>query len=225
MVDPFRLISIFGSDATRYYLLSELNLNSDSNFAEIQMREKVNNDLADTIGNLIRRCTAPSVNKSVTLTFFLLFFFPFFYFFFFKRVIPNRPNEFCEAGKKLISQMSELEKEVNWAFDRSEMRIGINCISNLARNANRMWEEKKPWQLQHESKRECLAKIVFPTLEAVRVMMTALLPVIPEASGRVLSGMSVPEHFRKAAHLTPLSVPISGASLAPFDSFIFMKKT
>jgi methionyl-tRNA synthetase len=69
VVDPWSLLNEFGSDALRYFLLAELNLSDDSSFVESSMREKVYSDLADTVGNLVKRCTAASLNPSRVIPF------------------------------------------------------------------------------------------------------------------------------------------------------------
>jgi methionyl-tRNA synthetase len=86
-VDPWSLLQTFGQDGVRYYLLAELNLLQDSNFSPLAMRQKLNAELADTLGNLVKRCSAPSLNPQVFFSFFFpcsdLSFGRFFFFIFF----------------------------------------------------------------------------------------------------------------------------------------------
>lgn len=57
IIDPRDLVKEFGSDALRYYLLSEIPVFNDGDFSKERLVEKYNSDLANGIGNLIARLT------------------------------------------------------------------------------------------------------------------------------------------------------------------------
>ncbi len=51
-------------EAVRWYFISETSLGADSNFCEKEMQHKIEAELADTLGNLVKRCTAKSLNPT-----------------------------------------------------------------------------------------------------------------------------------------------------------------
>ena len=63
VVDPNSLISKFSTDGVRYFLLREGVPASDCNFSEKSMIQILNLELADTLGNLLNRCSSSKVNK------------------------------------------------------------------------------------------------------------------------------------------------------------------
>lgn len=114
VVDPIKLLDEFGSDAFRYFLLAELNLAEDSSFVESSMREKLYNDLADTLGNLIRRCTAASLNPS--------------------RIIPAQPSTATSyEASALLKRCNQFGKDFAAAMDTLDTRIAASLCMELAR--------------------------------------------------------------------------------------------
>ncbi|XP_062520298.1 methionine--tRNA ligase, mitochondrial-like isoform X2 [Corticium candelabrum] len=64
VVDPFDNLRHWGSDVIRYYLLKDGSLHRDSDYCDDRIASSLNGDLADSLGNLLQRCTAPSLNPS-----------------------------------------------------------------------------------------------------------------------------------------------------------------
>merc|ERR1719297_481274 len=62
VVDPNTLMEKYSSDALRYFLLREGVPHSDGNFSEASMVQLLNLELADTMGNLLNRCSSKGVN-------------------------------------------------------------------------------------------------------------------------------------------------------------------
>jgi methionyl-tRNA synthetase len=67
VVNPFTELNRLGNDAIRYYLLKEGSLQHDGDYNDERINSSLNVDLADTLGNLLQRCTAASINPSQTI--------------------------------------------------------------------------------------------------------------------------------------------------------------
>jgi methionyl-tRNA synthetase len=103
-----------------------------------------------------------------------------------------------------------------------DLRMSVGACVDLARLANRFWEEEQPWK--KTQKMTELDSVIYCALECVRVIMTALQPVIPRAADAVLSGLGVSKDLRKAEHLKLFSVEMAGNNLSALDSFILLPK-
>ena len=55
IIDPFVFIDKYGSDALRYYLISDMAIGQDADFSEERLIERYNTDLANSLGNLLNR--------------------------------------------------------------------------------------------------------------------------------------------------------------------------
>ena len=125
-------------------------------------------------------------------------------------------------GAELLRGCAQLAETVPAAMEALDLRCAIGACLELARRANRVWEEERPWTLRDDA--AALDAVLFCAIECVRVIMTALQPVIPAAASAVLSGLGVGPHQRGAEHMRPFSVPLSGNDLSGLDSFILLPK-
>ena len=202
VLDPFEIIQEFGSDAVRYFLLSEMNLGSDSSYSPVAMRERSYADLADTLGNLIKRCTAKSLNP--------------------EQAIPSRPQTVDQAGRELLAQAGELNERVSLKIEDLDFRGAVNDCMDVVRQGNRYWDETKPWTLRKRP--EELKAISAITLETVRIVMTCLQPVIPRASDAVLSRMGINAENRGLDATKLWAVDASGNELN-FGDYLLLAKS
>lgn len=204
VLDPWPLIDTYGSDALRYYLLSEMNLSGDSSFSLDALREKTYADLADSYGNLVKRCTAKSINPS--------------------RKVQSVPMS--ELSRERPLQEARMLKSVlNDRIPNMDYRACLTACMDVIRAGNKYWEDQKPWTLKNN--KDQLDKVVLTTLETVRVVSTALSPFIPKATDRILAELGVSESGRGIDGLDVASTHTAnmiGRDLSGFDSFLVMAK-
>ena len=60
VLDPELLLSKYGNDAVRWYLIKDISLGNDGDFQDRRFVDIINNDLANTIGNLLNRTSSMS---------------------------------------------------------------------------------------------------------------------------------------------------------------------
>ncbi len=160
------LVDLFGVDAVRYYLLSEMPYASDGSITYDTMIERYNSDLANTIGNLVNR-TIAMTNK------------------YFDGVIqePSCPGEFDEDLKKTcieaVLRVEDLLKEYRIADS-------LDTILGIAKRANKYIDETAPWALaKDESQKARLGTVLYNLIEAIRFLGIMIKPFMPDTSDKI----------------------------------------
>ena len=167
------LTEIFGVDAVRYYLLSEMPHAHDGSITYEAMIDRFNTDLANTLGNLVNRTIAMQ-NK------------------YFDGVVqaPSCPTEFDE-------DLKESAKKALAGFDKyiSEYKMSdaVECVINFARRCNKYIDETMPWALaKDEASKEKLGTVLYNLLEGIRVLSALISPVMPETAVKIAEQLNVP---------------------------------
>lgn len=165
------LIEVFGVDAVRYYLLSEMPHASDGSITYATLIERYNSDLANTIGNLVNRTIA--MQKK-----------------YFDGVIqPNDTTEPLDDEVKALAvkTLSDVDK----CFNEYKIADSIECILTLARRLNKYIDETMPWALaKDESKKARLGAVLYNLLEGIRYLAILLKPYMPDTSKEILSQLN-----------------------------------
>ena len=167
------LTEIFGVDAVRYYLLSEMPHAHDGSITYEAMIDRFNTDLANTLGNLVNRTIAMQ-NK------------------YFDGVVqaPTCPTEFDE-------DLKESAKKALAGFDKyiSEYKMSdaVECVINFARRCNKYIDETMPWALaKDEAQKEKLGTVLYNLLEGIRVLSALISPIMPETAVKIAEQLNVP---------------------------------
>lgn len=165
------LIEVFGVDAVRYYLLSEMPHASDGSITYATLIERYNSDLANTIGNLVNRTIA--MQKK-----------------YFDGVIqPNNTAEPLDDEVKALAvkTLSDVDK----CFNEYKIADSIECILTLARRLNKYIDETMPWALaKDESKKARLGTVLYNLLEGIRYLAILLKPYMPDTSKEILAQLN-----------------------------------
>lgn len=161
------VVESFGVDGARYYLLSEMPLNSDGSITYESLIEKYNSDLANTLGNLVNRSVAMSKK------------------YFGGEIISPSVSE--EVDEDLIAKAVEMPLLVAKYMDDYRMADTMDAIMSLARRANKYIDETAPWVLaKDESKKARLGTVLYNLLETIRFLGVILAPFMPETSEKIL---------------------------------------
>ena len=165
------LIEVFGVDAVRYYLLSEMPHASDGSITYATLIERYNSDLANTIGNLVNRTIA--MQKK-----------------YFDGVI--QPNDTAEPLDDEIKALAvKTLSDVDKCFNEYKIADSIECILTLARRLNKYIDETMPWALaKDESKKARLGAVLYNLLEGIRYLAILLKPYMPDTSKEILSQLN-----------------------------------
>ncbi|MBE6782101.1 MAG: methionine--tRNA ligase [Ruminococcaceae bacterium] len=160
------LASRFGTDAVRYYLLSEVSFVNDGSITYESFINKFNTDLANTYGNLVNR-TVAMTNK------------------YFGGTVSYKNFE-NECDKDLLSTIERTVSEYTKALDGYRNADACACVLELAKRCNKYIDETMPWALaKDEGKKDYLEAVLFNLLESIRILSVLLAPIVPESSEKI----------------------------------------
>ena len=161
------LVKLFGVDAVRYYLLSEMPYGNDGSITYDSIITKYNADLANVLGNLLNR-TVSMANK------------------YFGGVVENK-NVSGETDADLISVAEETVKTVKAKMDEFRTAETLDAIINLLKRCNKYIDETAPWVLaKDESTKDRLATVLYNLCEGLRISAILLTPFMPETAENML---------------------------------------
>lgn len=162
------LVKLFGVDAVRHYLLSEMPHGSDGSLTYSSIIERYNSELANTLGNLVNRCVA-MVNK------------------YFDGVL-MAPTQSEPIDDELINLALSALPKIEKLMDTYHISDAIDEIFSLARRSNKYIDETTPWILaKDEQKKERLNTVLYNLIESIRFIAVLLSPFMPDTSEKILS--------------------------------------
>ncbi len=165
------LASLFGVDAVRYFVLHEMPFENDGTITWELMVERMNSDLANTLGNLVNRTISMS-NK------------------YFGGVVNNAgvTEEVDEDLKKVV-----LETQVKASNKMDDLRVAdaITEIFTMFKRCNKYIDETMPWALaKDEAKKERLETVLYNLIESITIGASLLEPFMPETSKKILEQLN-----------------------------------
>ncbi len=162
------LVDCFGVDAVRYFVLHEMPFDNDGVISWELMVERMNSDLANTLGNLVNR-TISMTNK------------------YFGGVVRD-----AGAAEPVDEELKALALAVpgKVAKKMDELRVAdaITEIFTLFKRCNKYIDETMPWALaKDEAKKDRLATVLYNLTESIAIGAALLEPFMPETSERILT--------------------------------------
>lgn len=165
------LTKIFGVDAVRYYLLSEMPYTSDGSITYETMIERFNSDLANTLGNLVNRTIAMQ-NKYFDGT-------------------VQAPSAHEDIDSDLENTALSTVGKVEELLSVYKMSDALSAVMDIAKRCNKFIDETAPWTLaKDESKKARLGTVLYELLEGIRFTAVLISPFMPQTSKNILSQMN-----------------------------------
>ncbi|MBR5991699.1 MAG: methionine--tRNA ligase [Clostridia bacterium] len=166
------LVELFGVDAVRYYLLSEMPHANDGSITYETMIERYNSDLANTIGNLVNR-TISMTNQ------------------YFGGVI-QAPTAKDPLDDDLAKTCTDAVAKVEELISVYRIADALEVILGIAKRANKYIDETTPWALaKDEAQKERLGTVLYNLLEAIRFLAILLKPFTPDTSYKIFAQTNV----------------------------------
>ncbi|KAK7489324.1 hypothetical protein BaRGS_00019432 [Batillaria attramentaria] len=190
VVDPFDRLNKYSSDGLRYFLLKEGAYSSDGNYSDARAVERINGDLVNTMGNLLSRTTAPSVNKQQE----------------FPPLDSGKDLQrfLSEDDVRMYTSLMELPGQVGESYESLSFPRAIETVMTHIRWANALVQTHQPWTLVkscNPASQQHLKVVLHVAMETLRVCSILLQPVTPQVAARVLTRLGVPLDCSQVSHV------------------------
>ena len=167
------LVDFFGVDAVRYFVLHEMPFENDGVISWELMVERLNSDLANTLGNLVNR-TISMTNKyfgGVVTD---------------KGVAPEEADKAVDADLKAV--VENTPKIVDVKMDDLRVADAMTEIFNLFKRCNKYIDETMPWALaKDEAKKDRLETVLYNLIASIKAGAKLLSSFMPETSEKILT--------------------------------------
>jgi methionyl-tRNA synthetase len=170
----------------RYYLAVTLPEYRDSDFYWKEFQAKNNNELADILGNFINRTLAFAGRN-------------------FKGIVPRR-EALNDLDKVMLATLKNTPMSAGGMFETYRFREGVQEVMNLARAANKYFNDSEPWKTAKSDPARCGTTINI-SLQVSRALAILMSPVIPASADKIwsmlgLAGKPEGQSWEKASDLT-----------------------
>ena len=165
------LVDFFGVDAVRYFVLHEMPFENDGVITWELMVERLNSDLANTLGNLVNRTISMS-NK-----------------YFGGVVTKTGVEEDVDADLKAV--VTGTRAKVAAKMEDLRVADSITEIFNLFKRCNKYIDETMPWALaKDEAKKDRLAEVLYNLVESITIGASLLESFMPETTEKILAQLN-----------------------------------
>ncbi|MDO5574047.1 MAG: methionine--tRNA ligase [bacterium] len=161
------LVDLFGVDAVRYFVLHEMPFENDGVISWDLLVERINSDLANTLGNLVNRTISMS-NK------------------YFDGIVKSTgvsepvDEELKEIAKSTKARMEAKMEDLRVADALTELFV-------LFKRCNKYIDETEPWVLaKDEAKKDRLAEVLYNLTESICIGANLMIPFMPQTAQKIL---------------------------------------
>ncbi len=162
-IDPSVLAGRYGSDALRYFLLREIPFGQDGVFSLESFITRINNDLANDLGNLVSRTLTMAER-------------------YFGGVLPE-PSAMDDSSDSILRSIAlNTPEAVEAAMEQLKISDALTELWQLVRQSNKYIDENVPWDLAKDpAKKERLGTVIYNLIESIRFVSVMLQPFMPRA--------------------------------------------
>ena len=196
------MVDFFGVDAVRYFVLHEMPFENDGVISWELVIERINAELANTLGNLVNRTISMS-NK------------------YFDGVVTNA-SENQPVDDELREVVVNTRLKVNTAMDKLKVADAMTEIFNLFKRCNKYIDETMPWALAKEAdQKDRLNTVLYNLVESITVGATLLEPFMPETSEKILKQLNTEK--RRVTELSQFGLYPSGNKVTSEPEILFAR--
>ncbi|MDD7283739.1 MAG: methionine--tRNA ligase [Clostridium sp.] len=196
------MVDLFGVDAVRYFLLHEMPFENDGVISWELVIERINSELANTLGNLVNRTISMS-NK------------------YFDGVVTNAgANEPVDDDLKAV--VTDTRLRVNACMDKLRVADAITEIFALFKRCNKYIDETMPWALAKDPENaDRLNTVLYNLVESIVIGASLLEPYMPETSEKILKQLNVDK--RRVTELSNFGLYPSGNKVTDQPEILFAR--
>lgn len=196
------MVDLFGVDAVRYFVLHEMPFENDGVISWELVIERINSELANTLGNLVNR-TISMANK------------------YFDGVITNA-NDAQPVDDELKKQVIDTRLKVNACMDKLRVADAMTEIFALFKRCNKYIDETMPWALAKDPEQsDRLNTVLYNLVESITVGATLLEPFMPETSEKILKQLNTEK--RRVTELSTFGLYPSGNKVTAEPEILFAR--
>jgi len=173
VVDPNEVVSEFGLDQFRYFLLREVPFGNDGDFSRESLIARINADLANNLGNLINRVFAMTAKN-------------------FDGKIPGY-SDILESEHVLQNKIIDLVELFKKHFSATEFSKALSVVIEIVSLINKYIDTQEPWSLAKNENTSRLSTVLRTSLESIRVVSFLIYPVMPKSSLKILESLGFQE--------------------------------
>ena len=172
ILDPLEIIDQYGIDQLRYYLVKEVSLGNDGSISMENLKNCINNDLANNYGNLCQRVFS-FIKKNCN------------------NKIPITKNK-KEIDKKLLNNLQMNLPNLIDLMNKQNLNEYIKTIVSYSFDANKYFNDSQPWALK-KSDPERMNTILNTITQQIKNISILLSPIVPISTKKVLSTINLNE--------------------------------
>ena len=170
ILDPIEIINDYGIDQLRYYLVKEVSLGNDGSISMENLKNCINNDLANNYGNLCQRV-----------------------FSFIKKNCNNKipkADSFNQTDNKLVKNIKDSVPVLIQLINKQNLNEYIRMVVNFSFEANKYFNDSEPWTLKTKDLKR-MNTIIYTIVEQIKNISILLNPIIPISTKKVLDTINI----------------------------------
>jgi methionyl-tRNA synthetase len=196
------MVRLFGVDAVRFFVLHEMPFENDGIISWELVVERINSELANTLGNLVNRTISMS-NK------------------YFDGVVTNT-GVTEEVDEDLKNVVLNCRIKVAECMDKLKVADAISEIFTLFKRCNKYIDETMPWALaKDETKQDRLNTVLYNLVESIVIGASLLEPYMPDTSVKILNQLNAAK--RKVTELGRFGLYPSGNKVTETPEILFAR--
>lgn len=166
---PNKLMERYGTDCLRLFLMRDMVFGQDAQFSDEGCIDRFNSDLANDLGN--------TVSRLVTLS---------------RKAFDGRtPPEPCFDNPVMVTA-KEVVEEYHLAMESYAFHRALTALWRLLAEASQYMVAREPWKMiKQPEEAQRLSRVLWNSLEAVRIVAVGLLPFLPRSAPEVLAAIGV----------------------------------
>eukprot|EP00871_Galdieria_phlegrea_P003327 jgi/Galph1/3996/GphlegSOOS_G2700.1 len=176
VLNPFKLVDMYGQDAVRYYFLRGIVFGDDGDFSHERFTQVVNSELANSIGNLLHRCLN-LLGKYYNFT------------------LPMSSSTTASNTHPLRLTGESMAQKTKVLYHRLDFSTACDAMIQLAAEANQYIAYEEPWACFKNGETNKAVQCLTNCLEAVRIIATGLSPIVPEFSKKIYLALGYTEAY------------------------------
>ena len=180
ILDPVDIINNYGIDQLRYYLIKEVSLGNDGNVSLENLKNCINNDLANNYGNLCQRVFS-FIKKNC------------------KNKIPKR-NSLIKKEETLTIKLKKDVEKLNELINKQDLNNYIKQVIDYSFDSNKYFNDSEPWSLKKTDPKQ-MESVLYSIVEQIKNISILLLPIIPTSANKILDILNIKKDLRNISEI------------------------